>query len=166
MEFTDSNQYILIPTFTPKAGTPLTPICLTVTFWLKIKNEPNSGYIFRYSRSNVSDSLISINLYDDKYLQLQIGSKEYNNYTPVPYDSWNLVTSSFTCYPFYTYCTVLTYLNDSVLARAYMAVPPTTIFPFETSDVVLLGGPDGFKGKIVNFKIFNPGSQRLITRKY
>ncbi len=53
VEFTDSNQYILIPTFAPKAGTPLTPIDFTVSFWLKIKNESNSGYIFRYSRSNV-----------------------------------------------------------------------------------------------------------------
>jgi len=55
-------------------------------------------------------------------------------------------------------------MNSTVLYRYsyYLAGD----FSTPSSYVVLLGGPDGFKGKIVNFKIFNPGSQRIITRKF
>jgi len=54
VEFTDPDQYILIPSFIPKAGTGITSILFTVNFWLKLENIPNKdGYIFRYSRSDV-----------------------------------------------------------------------------------------------------------------
>lgn len=54
MEFTNHDQYIMIPRFVPKAGSPIVPISFTLSFWLKIKDEPNNaGFIFWYSRSNV-----------------------------------------------------------------------------------------------------------------
>ena len=54
VEFSDPDQYISIPSFIPKAGTPTTPIIFTVNFWLKIENmtDNNAGYIFRYCRPN------------------------------------------------------------------------------------------------------------------
>lgn len=56
VEFTNSDQHIKIPSFIPKAGTSITPISFTVNFWIKLKEgSDNSGFIFRYSRSNVKE---------------------------------------------------------------------------------------------------------------
>lgn len=112
----------------------------------------------------MSESLFSIRLNDEKCLELYVGSRRWNTNKPLPFETWNLVTTSFVCYAFSSYCTALTYLNETTLAHPYGTIPLDTLLPFETSDVVLMGGPEGFKGKIVNLKIFNPGSQRLITR--
>ena len=54
IEFTDPDQYITIPTFTPVSVTVATKFSFSISFWLKIESGVIDGYIFRYARSDVA----------------------------------------------------------------------------------------------------------------
>jgi len=54
IELTNSNQYILLPTFTPTSVTAATKFSFSISFWLKIESGATNGDIFRYARSDVN----------------------------------------------------------------------------------------------------------------
>ena len=89
----------------------------------------------------------------------------YDSSTPLPFSEWSLITTTFACYDFYSHCTALTFVNEIIVFKSYLVVPLSEISPFKSSDMVVIGGPNGFKGKIVNFRIFNPGFQMTTNRK-
>jgi len=113
----------------------------------------------------VNEILFAISLNTDQTLHFQIGTTEYDSYSIIPFSEWSLFTTTFHCYYYYSFCTALTFKNEIFIFRSTMYLDLSEVTSFKSSDMVLLGGPNGFKGKIVSFRIFNPGYQRIINRK-
>ena len=165
MEFTDSDQYILLPSFIPKSGSPNTVFSLTVSFWLKLESAATSGFIFRMTRSDLSQNLFAIRMNSMKFI-LSIGSDELSSNSVIPPSVWHLITAIFTGYTHTNDCSYLLYMNGTQIGRLALELPQIGTLAFLPSDLVFLGGPGGFTGgKIANLKIFNPGSNLFIPRK-
>jgi len=90
----------------------------------------------------------------------------YSDGQIIPYSVWNLLTVSYACPNSITLCFTLAYLNSTLLSAFNFYTAQTPYYQWQTSDMVLLGGPNGFKGKIASFRIYNPGSQQIINRKF
>jgi len=72
VEFTSSNQYIQLPTFSFSTTFPNLQALLTVSFWIRLKDpaSTSNGFIFRYTsddvRSFFSSLYLIVNLAFDK----------------------------------------------------------------------------------------------------
>jgi len=101
---------------------------------------------------------------EDNRFQFVLG-QEKENAIEATYSAWNRQTVTFTCFKYSALCYIVWYQNSTIKIRYGYYVDQDYILPFKSSDKVLLGGPGGFKGKILKFQIFNPGSQRVFVRK-
>ena len=180
VEFTDSDQYIKIPTFAPASPTLATSFSFTISFWLKLESGANDGYIFRYSRPNVRTNfaywthrislklggdLFALSIMNNQELNFAAGMFPYSDGQQIPYSVWNLLTVSYACPSGVTVCATLAYLNSNLLSSFSFYTATAPYYQWQTSDMVLLGGPGGFRGKLASFRIYNPSSQQIINRK-
>ncbi len=112
----------------------------------------------------MEETLFSISIIENQRLRFKVKETTRDIYYPIPYSSWTQITSTFVCYTFDGICLTHSFYNQTMMNRYTHYVSLDEILPFKNSDIVRIGGPDGFKGKIVNLRIFNPGFQRMINR--
>jgi len=160
IQFTASNQYITIPTFTPKSSTPMTQAIFTITFWMRIESV-TSGYIFRYSPNNLATDKMFLRLNVDNTLTANIGgsSTPIQTTSTLTLSTWTMVTTTFTVSTNPGRSRLFTYFGTTRVVNDVAMTIPTLPMTFAANDIVRIGGPNTFLGKIVNFRIYNPGSQ-------
>jgi len=155
IEFTGPDQHIVIPTFSINPSFPqMSQYSLTLEFW--IKDITASGYLFRYASSNLVKDIIAVNVTDTGIIRTLIQDK-----TPLSTPSlgsiisWKLITISFSITSDFG-ASVYIYSGSILLASTRYFISMS--LSFVNTDIVHIGGPGAFGGKISNFRIYSPGS--------
>ncbi len=102
---------------------------------------------------------------NNQELNFEAGMFPYSDGQVIPYSVWNLLTVTYNCPNAMTQCFTLAYMNSTLLSDFNFYIAQVPYYQWQASDMILLGGPGGFRGKLASFRIYNPGSQRIINRK-
>jgi len=82
----------------------------------------------------------------------------------MPLSTWTLVTATYTMFQVSDTASIVVYFGSTLAGRNTWISSATTGLTFLASDVFTIGGPGSFLGKMVNFRIYTPGSQFIIQR--
>jgi len=107
---------------------------------------------------------MAVLLKDSQKIQFHCGTATSKSSQTLSFSTWSLMTFTFMCFTQTSTCYAVAYKDSAFFYRTLFYTTGTSILPFQSSDIVLLGGPNGFTGKIVNVRIFNPGTHRIIAR--
>jgi len=85
--------------------------------------------------------------------------------TSLPLSAWTLVTATYSIFEVGNAGSLVIYFGSTLAGIDKMTVSSTAGLTFLASDIFTIGGPNSFLGKMVNFRIYSPGSQLIIQRK-
>ena len=155
IQFTTSNQYITLSTFSIPGYAGRYSGSVTFSFWIKFTFGTNGGYVFRYYGDAYSLDYFSAYLQDDGKFSINFLGVPVET-DPITPDEWKVITITYVIYaddPTYVYA----YMDSTLLV--YTFTISAVDVDFYSNDILTIGAPSSsFRGSLANFRIFTSGT--------